>query len=160
MPSCPDLELILSKQGYQPKYVNLTKENKNYNAVFQLVPTQKFIGDLSHNKSKNFLFYLSIITALISLLTLTALAKIKVRNKALWFVVILFGTVTFFYNYLDNNIELRIFRPSIFVFVKYTFEPTWYQLNLPIGLIIFWTYYVYQNKNRIKTKADALVRDT
>ena len=153
VPSCPDLELILTKQDYQPKYVNLTKENKNHKSVFQLVPNKYFIVDLSHNKPKKFLFYLSITTSIISLLTLIALAIIKVTNKPIWFVVILFGTVAFFYNYLEKSVDLRIFRPSIFVFVKYTFEPTWYQLNLPIGLIIFWTYYFYQKKNKIGTKA-------
>jgi hypothetical protein len=153
VPSCPDLELILTKQGYQPKYVNLTKENENHKSVFQLVPNKDFIVDLSHKKPKTFLFYLSITTSIISLLTLVALAIIKVKNKPVWFVIILFGTVAFFYNYLEKSIELRIFRPSIFVFVKYTFEPTWYQLNFPIGLIIFWTYYFYQKKNKIRTNA-------
>jgi hypothetical protein len=88
------------------------------------------------------------VLAIISLFTLIALSILKINNKAIWFAIILFGTVTINYNYLAKATELRVFRPSLFVFIKYTFEPTWYQLNLPIGLFIFWIYYFYQLKNR------------
>ncbi len=146
VPSCPDLELILIKEGYQSKYVNLTKENKNGKLVFQLVPTNKNVSDFSNRSSKNFLFYLSVITAVLSLITLLVLALIEVKNKKLWFAFILFGTVSLFYNYLEERIEVSIFRPSLFVFLQHTFQPTWYKLNLPIGLIIFWIYYYYKTK--------------
>lgn len=148
VPACPDLELVLKKQGYEAKYINLTKENKKHKAVFELIPTNNNIGDLSHEKSKNFLFYLSIVTAIISLFTLVTLSIIKINNKAVWFVIILFGTTSIYYNYLAKVTELKVFRPSLFIFFKYTFQPTWYQLNLPIGLIVFWIYYFYQITNR------------
>jgi len=148
VPACPDLELVLTKQGYETKYINLTKENEKHKSVFELIPTSNNIGNLSHGKSKNFLFYLSIITAIISLVTLIALSIIKINNKLIWLVIILFGTTSIYYNYLANVTELKLFRPSLFVFIKWAFEPTWYRLNLPLGLIIFWAYYFYQIKNR------------
>jgi len=148
VPACPDLELVLTKQGYETKYINLTKENEKHKSVFELIPTSNNIGNLSHGKSKNFLFYLSIITAIISLVTLIALSIIKINNILIWLVIILFGTTSIYYNYLANVTELKLFRPSLFVFIKWAFEPTWYRLNLPLGLIIFWAYYFYQIKNR------------
>ncbi len=148
VPECPDLELVLTKQGYEAKYLNLSKENKKHKSVFKLIPSNNNIGDLSHDKSKNFLFYLSIVTAIISLFTLIALSIVKINNKAMWFAIILFGTVTIYYNYLAKITELKVVRPSLFVFIKYSFEPTWYQLNLPIGLFVFWIYYFYRPKNR------------
>jgi hypothetical protein len=48
VPSCPALELILTKQGYETKYLNLTKENKNHKSVFKLIPSNNNIGDLSY----------------------------------------------------------------------------------------------------------------
>lgn len=148
VPACPDLELVLKKQGYETKYINLTKENEKHKSVFKLIPTNNNTGDISHTKAKNFLFYLSIVTAIISLFTLITLSIIKINKKAVWFVIISFGTATIYYNYLAKITELKVFRPSLFVFIKYTFEPTWYQLNLPIGVFVFWTYYFYQLKNR------------
>ncbi len=153
VPECPDLELVLTKQGYESKYINLSKENENHKSVFQLIPTNKNIDDLSDVKSKSFLFYLSIITAIISLFTLIALSIIKINNKAIWFVIIFFGTITIYYNYLAKVTELKALRPSLFIFIKYTFEPTWYQLNLPIGLILFWIYYFYQIKDKQRKKS-------
>lgn len=150
IPSCPDLELVLTKQGYEPKYINLTKENKEHELVFQLIPTNNIIGNLHHEKSKNFLFYLSIISAIISLCTLIFLSLIKINNKVVWFVLILFGTATIYYNYLAKSTEFKIFRPSLFIFIKNTFEPSWYQLNLPIGIFFFWTYHFYQIKNKLR----------
>jgi hypothetical protein len=148
VPACPDLELVMTKQGYETKYINLTKENEKHRSVFELIPTNNNIDNLSHDKSKDFLFYLSIITAIISLFTLIALSLLKISNKAIWFVIILFGTTSIYYNYLAKVTELKVFRPSLFVFIKWTFEPSWYKLNLPIGLIIFWVCYFYQIKNK------------
>lgn len=150
VPSCPDLELILTKQGYEPKYINLTKENKKNKTVFELTPGNNNLDDLSRSSHKQFLFYLSVVTALTSLLTLITLAVVRLKNKLIWFVTILFGTLTIFYNYLSATIEFKVFRPSIFIFPKYTFEPSWYQLNLPIGLIIFWICYLMQIKNKVR----------
>jgi hypothetical protein len=149
VPSCPELQLILTKQGYEPKYINLTKENRNNKTVFELTPGNKNFGDLFHNKSKQFLFYVSIATSLISLFTLITLPVLKLKNKPAWFIIILFGTLAVFYNYLSSTTQLSVFRPSVFVFTKYTFEPTWYQFNLPIGLIIFWIYY-FKQKNKVR----------
>lgn len=148
VPSCPELELFLTKQGYETKYINLTKENEKHNYVFELIPTNKNIGNLSQEKSKNFLFYVSIVTAIISLLTLITLPLLKIKNKSIWFIIILFGTTSIYYNYLAKFTQFKVFRPSLFVFFKWTFEPTWYLINLPLGLIIFWTYYFYQLKIR------------
>jgi hypothetical protein len=148
VPSCPDIELVLTKPGYKPKYINLTKENNENKTVFELIPTNDNFNNLSRNNSKQFLFYLSIATALISLFTLIILAVINLKYKLVWLVIVLFGTFTVFYNYLAGITEFKVFRPSFFIFIKYTFEPSWYLVNLPIGLIIFWIYYFTQIKNK------------
>lgn len=151
VPSCPDIELVLTKQGYKPLYINLTEENKKNKTVFELMPANEKLSGLSRNTQKQFLFYLSIATAFVSLSTLIRLATMQLKHKLVWAVIILFGTFTIHYNYIAETIALKIFRPSFFVFVKPAFEPGWYLLNLPIGLIVFWVcHYTHIKYKAIK----------
>ena len=152
VPSCPDLEVLLTKQGYETKYINLTKEDAKGKAladiIIELTPTIEKVTELSNNKSKTVLYYLSITTAIISFLTLIFLLFVNVNKKIVWVLIILFGTILINYNYLARNISIHALRPSIFLFLKYTFEPTWYRCNLPIGLITFWIYYLTVKRNK------------
>jgi hypothetical protein len=153
VPSCPDLELVLTKKGYKTKYVNLTKEAKGNGAqkeaVIALTPTQDKMGELTNYKIKHLFFYVSIIIALVSLFTFIFILT-DLKNKALWIPIILFGTIAIEYNYLANSFRFNLFRPAVFMYMRFTFEPTWYKLNLPLGLIVFWFYFLYLSKKTNK----------
>lgn len=131
-PSCPDLELILTKKGYKPKYVNLTKEIQQDSAqkevVIELTPTSNKMAVAKESNLKRFFYYSSMMIALSSLLTFIYTLT-DLRNKAEWIPIILFGTLTVKYNYLENCFHFSVFRPSVFMYVKFAFEPTWYKIN-------------------------------
>lgn len=150
VPSCPELEVLVSKKGYATKYVNLSKEaeqSKNLrNVLIELTPSSEKAILLSHSQSKSQLYVLSITTAIFSLLTLLFLLLVKLKRKGLWILFVLFGTVVIHYNYLSKDFLFDAFRPSIFFYLKYTFEPTWYRFNCPIGVISFWVDYLTSKK--------------
>ena len=151
VPSCPDLEVLLTKRGYETKYVNLTKESAkglaSADLIIELIPTSKNITDISHSKWKSVFYYLSVSTVIVSFLTLIILLFINFKRKFIWMLIIIFVTILIQYNYLSRNTSIHALRPSIFVFFEFAFEPTWYRCNLPIGLIAFWIYYF--NSKRI-----------
>lgn len=157
VPSCPDLEVILSKEGYEPKYANLTKETRKGESqkqiLIELTPTKGKIVVLLHDKTKRLFFYGSVIFALIALFTFIFILT-DLKNKAFWIPIILFGTIVIQYNYLEKKFYYNFFRPSVFMYMKHTFEPTWYKLNLPIGLIVFWIYFLLSARKHRQSKTD------
>lgn len=122
VPSCPDLEVLLAKQGYETKYVNLTKESAKGKAftdlTIELTPAIEKVTEVSHDKSKSIFYYVSITTAIISFLTLIFLVFSTVKNKILWMFIILFCTLLIQYNYLAKDLSIHVFRPSIFYYLK------------------------------------------
>ncbi|MFN5002889.1 MAG: hypothetical protein ACK514_15495 [Bacteroidota bacterium] len=142
---CPDLELILTKTGYETKYVNLTRENPEKMPIegvtIELTPTHKAQADIWNNNIGGFLYYASMVIAGLGVITLVLLFMIKVSNRAIWFFAIFLGTIAIHYNFLADTFDFKILRPVTQFNPQHYFDPAWYKLSLPVGVIAFWTYY-------------------
>src|SRR6185503_8743611 len=80
---CPDLEIVLTKKGYETKYINLTNGGpiRVKGVTIELVPTDNVQADIWNNKVANFLYYLSMAIAVLGLITLVMLFRTKIQNK-------------------------------------------------------------------------------
>ncbi|MEB2782992.1 hypothetical protein U3A58_21640 [Algoriphagus sp. C2-6-M1] len=150
---CPDLELVLTKVGYETRYVNVTEENQGLiyveNITIELNQTDKVQADIWNNKVGDFLYYSSMTIAGLGLITLVMLLLIKVDNRLFWFFLIFFGTVGFHYNFLADIYDFKILRPVTHFNPPHKLDPAWYKLSLPLGTIAFWIYYFKRLRKKI-----------
>jgi hypothetical protein len=150
---CPDLELVLTKAGYETRYVNVTEENQGLidveNVTIELNPTNNAQADIWNNKVGDFLYYISMTIACLGLITLVVLFIIKVDNRLFWFLVIFLGTVGFQYNFLADIFDFKILRPVTQFNPQHNLDPAWYKLSLPLGAIAFWIYYFKRLRNKV-----------
>ena len=147
---CPDLEIVLTKKGYETKYINLTNGGPIHveGVTIELTPTANPQSDIWNNGIGTFLYYTSMIIAGLGLISLVFLFFIKVKNRWLWFFAIFLGTIAFHYNFLSDSFDFKILRPVTRFNPPHYLDPAWYKLSLPLGAIAFWTYYF----KRLRTK--------
>ena len=143
---CPELEVIVSKKGYETNYLNLS-DSEDKAVTISLVPTQKNQDKRKSQKLMEVLYYTSITSVIIAFLSFIFIILSNTRNKTLWGLLVIFGTLSFQYNYIAEKISVSFLRPSIMPYFD-AINPIWYKFNLPIGIFVFWLLFIFRSRKK------------
>ena len=143
---CPELEVIVSKKGYETKYLNLS-DSENREVTIRLAPTHKNQYKWKSLQLMEVLYYTSITTVVIAFLSFIFIILSNTRNKTLWGLLVIFGTLSFQYNYISEKISVSFLRPSIMPYFD-AINPIWYKFNLPVGILVFWVLFIFQSRKK------------
>lgn len=155
------VELLISKKGYETKYVDLGKGHGFTDLVHKLKPsTQQFTPKLPSSLVKGFYIYNKYISNIIALFTLLFILIKRIRYKWLWVLAILFINATLKVNYIDGGLSLDFFH-SPFYIKQHVFYPFTIKIPLLLSMVAFWlTYFLKREWIINKPKTNELEETT
>ena len=143
------LEMLVSKEGYETKYFDLSNEQDLQNINLGIKPSNETLNVHYPQTYVKLLYWINLIFInLIVLFTLLFVLFSKVRYKWIWIVLFLLVNFTLKINYINGAIDFS-FLHLPFYLKHYLYYPFTIKIALPLSVIVFWIVYV-TNKNRIK----------
>ena len=135
------LEALVSKDGYETKYFDLSKVEDLQKINLRVKSSNKTLS-VSYPQSYVKLFYWInlIFINLIVLFTLLFVLFSKVRYKWIWILLFLILNFTFRINYINGNLDFDFFHLP-FYFKHFVYYPFTIKIALPISIIGFWIMY-------------------
>jgi hypothetical protein len=138
-------EILVEKKGYQPKYINFSKEKYDMdNIIIMLQPTTKENkSSLSQNELRFLNTLIKIIFSLFNAFTLIfILFKSKIRLKFLWVSGIILINPAFRFLHSDYSLlDYEILNGPFYLF-NYWNYPYSLIIAIPAISIIFWIIYL------------------
>lgn len=148
-------EILVEKKGYQPKYINFSKEKYDMeNIIIMLQPTTKeFKSRLSQNELRFLNTLIKIIFSLFNAFTLIfILFKSKIRLKFLWLSGIILINPVFRFLYSDYRLlDYEILNGPFYLF-NYWNYPYSLIIAIPAISMVFWIQYLMK-RNWIQEKS-------
>ena len=148
-PKNDKLEMLLSKDGYETKYFDLSKQEDLQQINLRIKPSIETLNVRYSQTYVKLLYWINLIFInLIVLLTLLFVLFSKVRYKWLWIALFLIVNFTLRINYINGIIDFD-FLHMPFYFKHYAYYPFTIKIALPLSIIVFWIVY-FTNKNNLK----------
>lgn len=148
-----DFEILIEKDNYIPKYLNITKDGLGKDSVLiELRPTiDQFNSSFTSKSVKTFYLINLLGISLINFLTLIFIIRNKkIRSRIYWIIGILCVNLTFSYLYLDFSLlDYEILNFPIFL-THYKLYPFTIKIVIPIVTMIFWFMYLVIPKQILK----------
>ncbi len=148
-------EMLVEKNGYQPKFIDFSKEKYDMgNAVIKLQPTTKAYEPLfSQNALRLINTLIKIVFSLLNVSTLIfILFQSGIRRRLLWIAAIMIINPAFRLFYLDFSLlKFEIVNGPLYLF-NYWNNPYSLLIAIPLISMVFWVLYLLrrdwiQNKN-------------
>lgn len=141
VPECPQLQLFFSKDGYKNQYLNLsdTENFRQKEIIVKMQPTNILESTQIPFQSK-FFFYLNILISIFNIATLIYLFTTNFKFKFLWAILIIFGSISFHYNFYSKDFNLEILNFLVQFSPKQSTGLVKIYLLIPLGSGIFWIY--------------------
>lgn len=143
------LEVLLSKDGYETKFFDLSNQQDLQNINLSIKPSNETQNVRYSQTYVKLLYWINLIFInMIVLFTLLFVLFSKVRYKWIWIVLFLLVNFTLRINYINGAIDFSYFL-SPFYLKHYLYYPFTIKIAFPLSVIVFWIVYI-TNKNRIK----------
>ena len=143
------LEMLLSKDGYETKYFDLSRQEDLQQINLSIKPSNQTLNVRYPQTYVKLLYWINMIFInLIVLFTLLFVLFSKVRYKWLWIALFLIVNFTLRINYINGIIDFD-FLHMPFYFKHYAYYPFTIKIALPLSIIVFWIVY-FTNKNKLK----------
>ena len=143
------LEMLLSKDGYETKYFDLSNQHDLQNINLSIKPSNETLNLRYPQTYVKLLYWINLIFInLIVLFSLLFVLFSKVRYKWIWIALFLLVNFTLRINYINGAIDFS-FLHLPFYLKHYLYYPFTIKIAFPISVIVFWTVYI-SNKNSIK----------
>ena len=143
------LEMLLSKDGYETKYFDLSRQEDLQQINLSIKPSNETLNVRYPQTYVKLLYWINMIFInLIVLFTLLFVLFSKVRYKWLWIALFLIVNFTLRINYINGIIDFD-FLHMPFYFKHYAYYPFTIKIALPLSIIVFWIVY-FTNKNKLK----------
>lgn len=143
------LEVLVSKEGYETKYFDLSKDIDIHDITLKLMPYNTPLITKYSSWFVVLFYYIDLIVVnFIVFLTLSFILFKKIRYKWFWIILILLANFTLRINYINGNIDVDFFQFP-FYFKHYSFYPFTIKIPLLFSTIVFWSIY-FINRNRIR----------
>ena len=145
------LEVLVSKDGYETKYFDLSKCEDINNITLKLKPyNTPFITKYPSSFVLSAYYVNLIIVNLLACFTLCFIFFKKVKYRWLWIALILLANLTLKVNYINGDIDVD-FVHFPFYLKNYLFYPFTIKVPILFSTIAFWSIY-FMNRNRIVKK--------
>lgn len=142
------LEVLVSKDGYETKYFDLSKYEDIHNITLKLKPyNTPFITKYPPSFVIPVYYVNLIIINLIVFFTLCFILFKKVKYRWLWIALILLVNLTLRVNYINGNIDVDFFHFPFYL-KHYSFYPFTIKIPILFSTIAFWSIY-FISRNRI-----------
>lgn len=133
-----DVEILIEKEGFKSKYVNISKTRNTGEAGFSL--------DQGENRNRfspvgvKLFYVINLGLSLLNLLTIMFILFKHIRYKFLWIFGIIVINCVFRIIYVDGSVTFDFFHGPFFL-LHYTYYPFTIKMVLPIVTICFWLLY-------------------
>ena len=147
-PRSDKLEVLVSKDGYETKYFDLSKYEDINNITLILKPYKApFVTKYPSSFVVSAYYVNLIIVNLLACFTLFFIFFKKVKYRCLWIALILLANLTLKVNYINGDIDVD-FVHFPFYLKHYLFYPFTIKVPILFSTIAFWSIY-FMNRNRI-----------
>lgn len=143
------LEVLLSKDGYETKYFDLSKQEDLHQINLSIKPSNKTLNVFYPQTYVKLFYWINMIFInLIVLFTLLFVLFSKVRYKWICIVLLLIVNFTLRINYINGTFDLSYFHLPFYL-KHYLYYPFTIKIALPLSVIVFWIGY-FTNKSKSK----------
>lgn len=154
-----DLELLVEKKGYEPKYINVSASNYDFrkNITIKLLASDTvYKPSLPRNQLRFVNSLIKIIFSLLNILTLIFIViSSEIRKMYIWITGILFINLIFNLLYLDYNLISYEIIHAPFFLTGYWNNPYSLKIAFPVVSIAFWILYLTKSRLIKKDTVDA-----
>lgn len=135
------LEVLLSKEGYETTYFDLSKLKDIQKISLSIKPSNDTLDVLYPQTYVKLLYWINMIFVnLFVLFTLLFVLFSKMRYKWIWIVLFLFVNFTLNINYINGAIDFSFFHLPFYI-KHYVYYPFTIKIALPFSIIVFWILY-------------------
>ena len=152
-----DNEILLEKDGYQAKHLNISKQRQQqFNAVVELEKSKgTAVYSIDRKYLKAMFYFNKYVLSLLNVLTLIFVSlKKKIEYRSVWIIGILLLNLTLFYSFTDFSlVKYHILNGPVYL-THYLVHPYSLKIVIPVATILFWVIYLIKREwiiNKIVT---------
>lgn len=135
------LEVLVSKEGYETKYFDLSKVEDLQQIVLSIKPSSETLTESYPQSYVKLFYWLNLIFVnLIVLYTMRFVLFTKVRYRWIWILLFLGLNFTLRINYINGAIDFSLFHLPFYI-KHYGYYPFTIKIALPLSIIAFWAMY-------------------
>lgn len=144
------LETLVSKEGYEATYFDLSKEKDIYNLSLKIKASEeKLVATYSESLVRSFYYINLTVINLLALFTIYFVLYKRVKHKWIWLLLILTLNITLQINYINGLWSINMGGLPFYI-KYYAFYPFTIKIACPIAIILFWINYFFGNITNIQ----------